>query len=89
MTFRDRLIQGLRQLLGGSEGATLTHSSNAPPLERPIPERLGRFRVVSKLGQGGMGVVYAARNDELDRSVAIKVIAATRTCPRASPIRST
>src|SRR6266536_2788028 len=45
----------------------------APPLLAGDPSRLGRYTLVGRLGQGGMGVVYLGR-DEDGRLVAIKVI---------------
>jgi serine/threonine protein kinase/tetratricopeptide (TPR) repeat protein len=49
----------------------------------PYPERIGPYTVTGVLGEGGMGVVLAARQDEpVSREVAIKLIRAGAYAPR-------
>lgn len=46
----------------------------AAALRDSEPDRVGRYLIVSKLGDGGMGSVYEARQSDPDRSVALKII---------------
>jgi serine/threonine-protein kinase len=40
-------------------------------------ETLGHYKILDRIGAGGMGEVYRARDTRLGRTVAIKVLAAT------------
>ena len=44
---------------------------DAPPM---LPSRIGRYEVLSLLGEGGMGFVYLAKQESPKRTVALKVI---------------
>src|SRR4029078_10404023 len=39
-----------------------------------IPEKIGRYQVIERVGRGGMGVLYRGVDPVLDREVAIKLM---------------
>jgi serine/threonine-protein kinase len=41
-----------------------------------VPARIGRYEILERIGKGAMGVVYAARDEMMDRVVAVKVMMA-------------
>lgn len=59
----------LRSLL--RHHAALTEAA----IDGPLPESIADYSILGRIGSGGMGVVYLGWDDQLERAVAVKVIA--------------
>jgi len=61
--------------------ATVSPPSASPAGHAALPASIGRYRIIRLLGEGGMGAVYEAEQDQPRRRVALKVIRAAWASP--------
>ena len=76
----------IAEAIGGEASAWASDAASADGRigADSLPERIGRYRIVRRIGQGGMGAVYeATRVDDFTKRVALKVIRGDLDAPAA------
>ncbi len=66
--------ESLVKAIGHDLSAVSSRLEGRPRLALDIPESIGPYQIVEKIGKGGMGTVYKALHSQLEKVVAIKIL---------------
>lgn len=69
-----REVESLLRYADTDDGELLSRTARFIPASPTIPQRVGPYRIVRVIGEGGMGVVYEAVQEQPRRTVALKVL---------------
>jgi len=76
----EGMSEGVRSQLAG-----LLEDQERPEIDADwLPEQIGPYKVLRRIGQGGMGIVYEARQESPSRVVAVKVMNPQMVTPEAT-----
>jgi hypothetical protein len=67
-------LESLQLVHDATRNLRTAHGAEKPKPAVPRAKRIGEYRLIREIGRGGMGIVYEAHQDSLNRRVALKIL---------------